>query len=64
MNKYFYCYSYPLKEFFKQNGLRYITAATNQMTHKTYWLFEGTEKLKIAAHPKFRVCGLVILDKK
>lgn len=45
MNKYFYCYSYPLKEFFKNHGLKYITAAKNQTTNKTYWLFEGTEKL-------------------
>ena len=45
MNKYFYCYSYPLKEFFKKNGLSYITAATNHSTNKTYWLFEGSEKL-------------------
>lgn len=45
MNKYFYCYSYPLKEYFKKNGLNYITAATNHSTNKTYWLFEGNEKL-------------------
>lgn len=45
MNKYFYCYSYPLKEFFKKNGLSYITAAQNKGTSKTYWLFEGSEKL-------------------
>lgn len=45
MNKYFYCYSYPLKEFFKKNGLNYITAAQNKGTSKTYWLFEGSEKL-------------------
>lgn len=47
MNKYFYCYSYPLKEFFKKNGLMYITAATNHSTNKTYWLFEGNEKLNM-----------------
>ena len=45
MSKYFYCYSYPLKEFFKKNGLEYITAATNHSTNKTYWLFESNEKL-------------------
>lgn len=38
MNRYFYCYSYPLKEHFVKNGLRYITAATNQSTGKRYWL--------------------------
>jgi hypothetical protein len=45
MNRYFYCYSYPLKEFFKKNGIGYITAAQNKTTEKTYWLFEGSEKL-------------------
>lgn len=45
MNKYFYCYSYPLKEFFKKNGLTYITAAQNKTTQKTYWLFEESEEL-------------------
>lgn len=47
MKKYFYCYSYPLKDFFKRHGLNYITAATNRSTLKTYWLFEGSEKLNI-----------------
>lgn len=47
MNKYFYCYSYPLKEFFKKNGLSYITAAMNRSTNKMYWLFEGNEKLNM-----------------
>lgn len=45
MNKYFYCYSYPLKEYFLKNGIKYITAAINQTTNKRYWLFEGTENL-------------------
>lgn len=43
--RYYYCYSYPQKEFLKNNGLRYITAAINQSTQKRYWLFEGTEEL-------------------
>ena len=43
--KYFYCYSYPLKEFFMNNGLEYITVANNKSTGKQYWLFEGCEKL-------------------
>ena len=43
--KYYYCYSYPQKEFLKKNGLRYITASVNESTGKRYWLFEGTEKL-------------------
>lgn len=45
MKKYFYCYSYPLKEFFIKNGLEYIAVANNKSTDKQYWLFEGCEKL-------------------
>lgn len=45
MEKPFFCYSYPLKEHFIKNGLRYITAAINQSTGKRYWLFEGSEQL-------------------
>ena len=45
MDRYFYCYSYPLKEFLVNNGLKFITAAVNQATNKRYWLFEGTDKL-------------------
>ena len=46
MEKPFFCYSYPLKEYFIKNGLRYITSAINQNTEKRYWLFEGSEKLE------------------
>ena len=42
---YFFCYSYPLRSFFVENGLEVITVAQNQTTGKRYWLFEGTEKL-------------------
>jgi hypothetical protein len=35
------------EEFFKKNGLSYITAAQNKGTSKTYWLFEGSEKLNM-----------------
>lgn len=45
--RYYYCYSYPQKEFLINRGLRYITAAINQSTGKRYWLFEGTEKLNM-----------------
>ena len=47
MNRYFYCYSYPLKEFLIKNGLKFITAAINQSTNKRYWLFEGTDELNM-----------------
>ena len=45
MEKPFFCYSYPLKQFFVKNGLRYVTAAINESTGNRYWLFEGSEKL-------------------
>ena len=45
MNRYFYCYSYPLKEFLKKNGLEFITDSVNMNTHKKYWVFEGTDEL-------------------
>ncbi len=45
MNRYFYCYSYPLKEFLVDNGLRYITNSVNSNTQKKFWVFEGTDEL-------------------
>ena len=50
MQRYFYCYSYYLKEFFVKNGLEYITVANNKSTGKQYWLFEGDEKLNALLH--------------
>lgn len=44
-DRYFFCYSYPLKHFFEENGLEVITVAKNQTTNKRYWLFKGDEKL-------------------
>lgn len=43
--RYYYCYSYPQKEFFKRHGLKYLTAAINESTNKRYWLFEGSVEL-------------------
>lgn len=45
LEKYFYCYSRPLKDFLLSNGERYIIKAIHEKTKKKYWLFEGTEKL-------------------
>lgn len=45
MNRYFYCYSYPLKAFLVENGLRYIANSINANTQKKFWVFEGTDKL-------------------
>lgn len=44
-NHYFYCYSYPLKEFFLKNGLRYISSGFNCNTNKKYWVFESSDKI-------------------
>lgn len=45
MNRYFYCYSYPLKEFIVSHKIQYIAAAVNGNTQKRYWVFEGTTEL-------------------
>ena len=45
MNRYFYCYSYNLKEFLRSSGLRFVAASVNMNTQKKYWVFEGTEEL-------------------
>ena len=43
--RFYYCYSYPQKEFLKKNGLRYILVANNMSTNKRYWVFESCEEL-------------------
>lgn len=45
MERYFYCYSKPLKDFLLSNGERYVIKSIHEKTKKKYWLFEGTEKL-------------------
>ena len=45
MNRYFYCYSWPLKEFLINNGQSSVVAGMHPKTNKRYWVFEGTEKL-------------------
>ena len=45
MNKYFYCYSWPLKEFLIANGQLSIVAGIHPSTNKKYWVFSGTEQL-------------------
>ena len=44
-HKYFYCYSNPLKDFILENGERFILKATNDKTHKQYWVFESSKKI-------------------
>ncbi len=43
--KYYYCYSYPLKSFFMDNGERYILKAMHNGSKKQYWVFERNSKL-------------------
>lgn len=45
MNQYFYCYSWPLKEFLISNGQISIVSGKHPSTNKKYWVFEGTERL-------------------
>lgn len=47
MDKYFYCYSYPLKEFLIGNGQTSIVSGRHPSTNKKYWVFKGTERLNI-----------------
>ena len=39
VNKYFYCYSYPLKEFFIRNGEVVILSSVHSKTQKKFWIF-------------------------
>ena len=43
-NKYFYCYSKPLKDFLLENGLRYVLKANHDKTKKMY--LESKAKLE------------------
>lgn len=40
--KFFYCYSYPLKEFFESKGLKSVLASTHKKTGKNFWVFENS----------------------
>ena len=44
-NKYFYCYSKPLKDFLLENGLRYVLKANHDKTKKKYWVFHSCSKI-------------------
>lgn len=44
MKKYFYCYSYPFKEFLLSKGKRFITSGIHPKTHKKFWIFEEINK--------------------
>ena len=45
MNKYFYCYSWNLKEFFIEHGIPIIMYSKNTNTNKTFWVFENSLKI-------------------
>lgn len=49
-NKYFYCYSKPLKDFLLNKGLRYILKATHVKTHKQYWVFKSCSEIDNYLH--------------
>jgi hypothetical protein len=43
--KYFFCYSYKLKLFLKEKGLRFEFAGNNPNNEKPYWGYLKTDKL-------------------
>lgn len=43
--KYFYCYSSKMKQFFCENGLRYIARSIHEKTKKPFWVFESGDKV-------------------
>ena len=45
MKKYFYCYSYPLKDFLLENEQESILHAIHPKTKRKYWVFVGSEQL-------------------
>ena len=47
LNKYFYCYSYPLKEFLRENGQESIVSGIHPTTNKKYWVFERDNSKKL-----------------
>lgn len=45
LDKYFYCYSYPLKEFFVSNGEQVILSSIHEKTKKKFWVFKSTDRI-------------------
>ena len=45
MEKYFFCYSYPLKEFFVNNGEKVILSSVHEKTNKKFWVFKSTQNI-------------------
>ena len=47
MEKYFYCYSRPLKEFLVKNGINFIMHSIHDKTNKKFWVFASGECLNM-----------------
>ena len=45
MKKYFYCYSWNLKQFLLDNDVKMIMYSKNTNTNKTFWVFENSLKV-------------------
>ena len=47
MEKYFYCYSRPLKEFLIVNGMQFVMHSVHDKTGKKFWVFSSSEQLNM-----------------
>lgn len=45
-DKYFYCYSYPLKSFIMDSGEKYVIKGIHKNSQKTFWVFERNENVE------------------
>lgn len=45
MNKYYYCYSWPQKQYLRKNNEEPIVNGLHPKTQKKYWVFERNENL-------------------
>lgn len=45
LEKYFYCYSYPLKEFFVSNEEQVILSSIHEKTKKKFWVFKSNDRM-------------------
>lgn len=45
MKKYFYCYSWNLKQFLLDNNITMIMYSKNTNTNKMFWVFENSSKI-------------------
>lgn len=45
MEKYFYCYSRPLKEFLVEHDIDFIMHSVHDKTGKKFWVFASSKQL-------------------